>query len=787
MHSRTQLHDHWMLSFTHPVTGAHHTFPATVPGNIEIDLQREGLIGDPYPADNVMAMRDWDRVDDWVYATEFDAPQHQAGETVQLVFEGIDTIADVSLNGKDVLRCENMHIPHTVDVTDRLKPQANSLEVRIHSPELHARRFSYAAGQVSRPVRQAEAYLRKARHMWGWDNAPRLLSAGLWRPVRLEVLPPIHFRDVYLHTQQVRKDTVCIGCNWQIETPDLDLSAYHGVLRLCRDGKVEHAVDFEVDFTAGRIRWELPAGSVDLWWPRGYGDPVLYDASLSLFRGEETVAEWNCRFGIRDLKLRMTDTTNAAGDGELVFVCNGEKIYINGTNWKPLDAMHSRAEARVRRALDLCLDLNCNMVRIWGGGVYEGHDFFDICDEHGLLVWQDFMFACEFPPRDQFYQDMVAREAEITIKRLRNHVSLAVWCGDNEVDSMFFWGVSIPKHFLPSDNVITRKVLQNAVLDHDPYRSYVPSSPYVSDAVARERWLPEDRRSDITSPEHHLYPRDEQFRDAFRNSAAHFLGETGPFFINAMSQSPDIIERELPRARRLWDVPIEGGYTLDRHQTDDHFLTWKDATRQRLLHLFGREFELEPWDDLALGANILCGEIFKFTIEYFRVNKWRRTGVLWWSLLDMWPMMFNYSVVDYNFRPKQPTYNWIRRSQQPLCLMVVENIEGKPELFAANDMLAAHSGSYRIVSVDEHGKEEERSEGRFHAAPNVSQSLGAMSPGVGHELWILEWTTGGRTAFNHYVFAKPPISFEVYREWSDRVEAAAARGSCRLPGNRESN
>ena len=769
MHSSLQLDKGWTLSFTHPRTGAQHSIPATVPGNVEIDLQREGLIDEPMPPDTPYAMRDWDRVNDWVYDTTFDAPAYCDEDTVELVFDGVDTIADVLLNGTQILFCDNMLIPHRVDVTAHLQPAGNSLQVRIQSPELYARRFSYPAGQVSRPARQPEAYLRKARHMWGWDNAPRLLSAGLWRPVHLEVLPPIRFRDVYLHTQQVTDKTVYIGCNWQIETPDRDLSGYRGVLRLSRDGKVEHETDFAVEFTAGRIRWELPADAVDLWWPRGYGDPVLYDAALVIARGEDVVAEWNSRFGIREVELRMTDTTNAAGDGELVFVCNGEKIYANGTNWKPLDALHSRAEARVEKALDLCLDLNCNMVRIWGGGVYEDHDFFDICDENGLLVWQDFMFACEFPPRDEFYQGMVAREAEVVVKRLRNHASLAVWCGDNEVDSMFFWGVSIPKHFLPSDNVITRKVLKNAVLDHDPYRSYVPSSPYVSDVIARERWLPEDQRSDIASPELHLYPGDENFRDAFRNTAAHFIGETGPFFINAMSQSPDIVERELPRVRRLWDAPVEGCYTLDRHQTDDHFITWKDATRNRLRHLFGREFELEPWEDLALGANILSGEIFKFAIENFRANKWRRTGVLWWSLLDMWPMMFNYSVVDYNLRPKQPAYDWIRRSQQPLCLMAVDTADGVAEVFAANDTLQSREGDYRITAVDGNGCEEILAEDGFVVKPNASHLLASLPCREKQALWLIEWHAGQADGINHFVAGRPPFEFEAYRRWEERL------------------
>ncbi len=774
---RIALDGDWTLSFTHPVTGQAHSMAATVPGNVEIDLQREGLIADPYPPDDVSAMRDFDRVDDWTYETEFDAPAAGADQTVRLVFEGIDTVADVTLNGEKVLRCENMLIPHSVDLTSRLKVEGNSLAVRIHSPELFARCFPYIAGQVARQHRHAAAYLRKARHMWGWDNAPRLPSAGIWRPAYLSVLPPIRFSEVYVYTERVRDDTVSIGCNWAIETPDADLSPYRGRMALCAGGEVRHSFDFDVEFTAGRLSRSLPRSDVDLWWPRGYGEPQLYDMSLQLLKDDAVVAEWATRFGIREIDLIRSEVTNREGEGEFVFVCNGEKVYIRGTNWKPKDALHSRAAGKVRRALELCTDLHCNMVRIWGGGIYEDHEFFDYCDENGILVWQDFMFACEFPPREEFFQKAVAREAAVIVKRLRNHPSLAVWCGDNEVDATFFWNTLIPKNLLPSDNRITRNVLPEAVKSHDPYRCYVPSSPYIADSLAAERRLDRDQRSGMASPEHHLYPGNENFREAYRRSAAHFIGETGPFFINAMSQTPEIVQRELPRARRLWDVPIApGSYTLDRHQVDVHFLTWKDAVRNRTRQFFGREFSIDRWEELAEAVNIVCADMFKFAIEHSRCRRWRKTGVLWWSLMDMWPMMFNYSVVDCRFRPKNPPYRWIRQSQQPVCLMIQDvRGDGKRQLFAANDTLKPVQGSYRVRGVDAEGREEDVLSGDFTVGPNRTAALREVEGPTAPALLVMDWTVGGRAGQNHYVWGEPPFPFEVYSRWcrclDERYEA----------------
>ncbi len=769
---RLPLDGDWTLSFSHPVTGRTHCIEATVPGNVEIDLLREGFIDDPYPPDSTEAMHDFERVDDWTYEMRFDAPTLVNGETAHLVFAGVDTIADVMLNGEQILHCENMFIPHEVDVTARLQFGSNTLRVRIYSPELYARRFDYPAGRVSRSCRMAEAYLRKARHMWGWDNAPRLLSAGLWRPVSLECRPAIRVTELYAYTAKLTDTEVFIGCNWAMTTPDTDLREYRGVLRLAGDGQVVHEWPVEVRFIAGRVVQCLPRDAVRLWWPFGYGEQPLYDLTLQLYKGDSLLAQETVRMGIRDVQLDYTEVTDQQGSGAYYFVCNGEKIYINGTNWKPLDALHSRAPARMEKALDLCRDLHCNMVRIWGGGVYEDHDFFDYCDRHGILVWQDFMFACELPPKDEFYQRAVAREAETIIKRLRNHPSLAIWCGDNEVDTMHTWGTEIPCNIYPSHNEINRIVLKNAVLYHDPYRTYVPSSPVVSDDIVRDRRRPADRQElkHLSTTESHLYPGNEHFRDTFRDSGCFFIGETGPFFINAMSESAEIVERELPRARRLWDLPIDGkDYTLDRHQTDLHFVTWKDASLKRVKHLFGRDFELEPWQDLALGVNIVCAEIFKFAIEWSRSRKWRKTGVLWWSLLDMWPMISNYSVVDSLFRPKKPYY-WIRQSQQPCCLLVVEPTDGDPELFVANDTLMPYKGAYRILSIDAEGRETELRQGEFQAERNATSKLGSVQPEQMPALWLIQWETQDGKGWNHYICGQPPYAFDVYKAWCEKLD-----------------
>jgi beta-mannosidase len=187
--------------------------------------------------------------------------------------------------------------------------------------------------------------------------------------------------------------------------------------------------------------------------------------------------------------------------------------------------------------------------------------------------------------------------------------------------------------------------------------------------------------------------------------------------------------------------------------------------------MFAREFSFEPCPEFAAALNIVCAEMFKFAIEWSRSRKWRKTGVLWWSLVDMWPMMFNYSVVDSNFLPKQPCYDWIRQSQQPFCLLIADPATGDLELFAANDTLRAWRGEYRILSIEAEGKEREISTGAFAVEPNQNQLLRTVPRPAEQAMWIMEWRVDGRRSFNHFVVGRPPYGFEVYRDWCDRLRS----------------
>jgi len=766
---RYSLNGLWQLAFTSPVDEKKHCFSAAVPGNVEMALMENGLLADCMPADDQRATTPYDAVDDWTYSCRFNAPRAEEGWQQELVFEGIDTIAEIYLNGNLIARPRDMFIPHRIPVTGQLKETDNELTVIIRSALLFAHQqeediFSIARGHT---LYGGQQHLRKARHEWGWDNAPRLLTSGIYRAVYLEYLPPERFEDVYLYTSEITDEKVSLGIIWDYQTPRASWMDYTIRYTLKSKGKIIFEQEKSVDYPRGALRFSLPRGKIDLWWPCGFGEANLCDLSIRMYQGDVLQAEWNGKWGVRTIKLIKTENIHPDGSGEFLFKVNNQPIYINGTNWKPLDALHSRADARVEQALSLIKDLHCNMVRIWGGGIYEDHPFFDFCDENGIMVWQDFMFGCEIPAMDEDYCKIVEKETMTIIKKLRNHPSLAVWCGDNE-DDMFVRNIHRGSQIRPSHNKISRQVLQNCVLRQDPYRCYVASSPYYSDESAAE-WNAGEQT--LAAPEEHLYPATKDFAQALRNCKSRLIGETGPIFINAMTDNPRIWAREENRARRLWDASIPFSQrSHNTHQSDEYFMSWRQTGKELCQDWFRRDFTADEWQDYALAVNIICAHVFKDCIEYCRVSRWEKTGIIWWSLMDMWPMLYNYSVVDYDFRPKMPYY-WIRQSQQSFALMLVQKeLDGEIALYAANDSLLPHRGEYQIPALSADGTERTVALGSYQEGPNSARMIQRIAERENPELWIIQWQEDGRTYYNHFAIHGKDCGFDTWKAWMQKLD-----------------
>ena len=769
MRNRQMLNGNWHLRFTMPDSTEQHEIDVTVPCNVEPYLVKLGLLTDFMPPDDPFATQAFEGVDDWTYTTSFIAAP-AADCRRELVFEGIDTIAEIFLNGKPILNCRNMHLTYRADVTDRLIDGENELKVVIRSSELWAREHLHDMQTISRDaatVYDSQSHLRKARHQWGWDNAPRLLTSGIIRDVYLEEIPSKHFEDVYLYTEALEEDFVHLGINWIYRTPRKNLSNHAFCFSLLDGDRVLFTHTGKIMFVQGTFRYKVARDLVELWWTRGFGTAKLYTARLEMLEDGEVVATHEEDFGIRTVKLAWSEDTDGEGDGAFQFYLNGERLYVRGANWKPLDPLASKADEKLKtmRALDELVSLECNMVRIWGGGIYEDPFFFDYCDRNGILVWQDFMLACEASSSDTLYCEMIDEEARFVLKKYRNHPSLAVWCGDNENDMFLTW-CNRGMRVLPSNSVISRQILDRAVRACDPYRDYVPSSPVLSDRVYRTlgkgatRWQTED----------HLYvPIIDQPR-ALRDSKSFFLGETGPIDMNAIATNARTFEKERARAERLWNVDppaVRICKDLNMHQSDFYFKKWRHAGRIACEHFYGRDFSFAEFEDYALAINFICAEVYKDLIEYCRVSRWSKTGVLWWSLIDMFPMLFNYSVIDSEHQRKLPYY-WIRQSQQTVTLMGVRRTLDAPfMLYGVNDTREERHISYRVTAYDHAGTATLVCEGNLSLGANFATEICELSCGDAPCLLILSCTDGETTQKNHVITGK--ASYDVTRRWVEII------------------
>jgi beta-mannosidase len=737
---------------------------ASVPGNVELDLVRAGVLPEPSVGNNIYLLRAFE-VYEWVYTRQFPSPLLGIGQTAQLVFKGLDCVADVWLNGKCIGHVENMLIEHAFNVTDALSPcgEENELSVCIQSAVLHGRKFKPEPINFAFSPNWESLSVRKAPHMYGWDIMPRLVTAGLWRDVVLQVHEPTHWDTVYWATMSVDSvvRTATVVVDWEFATSLQNVDALKVRLIL---GKVVKT--YSVVGTHGHARLNLQ--DIELWWPRGYGRQTLYVAQLELLDGDDRVIDTHVtRIGIRTVECRYTDITTPEHPGEFVFVVNGERIFIKGTNWVPLDGFHSRDHIHLGIAMDMIADLNCNMIRCWGGNVYEDHPFFNRCDELGVLVWQDFAMACAIYPQTEQFASVIRYEAESIVKNLRNHPSLALWAGNNEIDESYEWaGTGVD----PNSDILSRQVLPSVVRRLDPFRNYLPSSPYRSSELVREQKkinrLPQPYNA---QPEQHLWGPRTDFKGSFYTSSlAHFASEIG------YHGCPD------PRTLQQF---LDPGYVWP-WSDNDQWLT--HATRphpniedfnyriQLMTNQIKVLFESVPdnLDDYVLASQLMQAEAMKFFIEWFRQAKWRRTGILWWNLRDGWPIISD-AIVDYYNRRKL-AYEYVKRVQTDVCVIVAEPDEGFHPIIVVNDTNVHVQGHTVIMNLDSDGK---IFEADFSVLPNGLSVIGQLPLELFSGMWMLSSVINNQMPMrNHYLVGNRPYKLSDYKKWLRRLDIPAGIG-----------
>jgi len=648
--------------------------PAQVPGSNFTDLWRAGLIEDPYFGD-VEPRLEWIERADWEYRCAFDVtPEELAGDAVALVFDGLDTLCDVRLNGADLLSAENMFHSYRIEVKDRLRAGTNELTLHFRSPVVYgeARQkhdgFCYPA-ENDKTAARASVHVRKAPYHFGWDWGPKYITAGVWRPVWLDV---------------VRRGRI-VDLHYRIEA--LDDAQAVVTFDVVREGagRVEIACDVAgvapVRVEPGERTARVVIDHPRRWWPNGLGEAFLYRFTATLSDDAGVIDRATTRVGLRTIRVR--NEPDAIGECFEIEV-NGRRTFMKGANYIPSDSFLERVTPeRYRRLFRDAVDANMNMLRVWGGGTYESDLFHDLADEHGILIWQDFMFSCTLYPSDPAFLENVAEEARQQIRRLRRHPSLALWCGNNEVSlgiahwnwpTTFAYPPELFERLVAANRDLFERLLPDLVARHDPDRFYMPSSPIGF-------W--NDPADDVRGDNHYWGVwHGEEPLGAYAERIPRFMSEYG------FQSYPEIasIERFTDPADRA-----VGSAVLALHQ--------KHPRGDAIIGRFLREHYGEPRDFAAFCAlsQLTQADGLRIAFEAHRRAMPRCMGSLYWQFNDCFPAI-SWSSIDYYGRWKALHYQ-AARSFAPLILSA-EPVGAGFAIHAVSDLLDPVEGELIVEAID---------------------------------------------------------------------------------------
>lgn len=674
MHRQT-LHDGWRLST------AEGSVPARVPGTVHLDLLAAGRIPDPY-LDRVEEELAWMHRENWRYTMTFDAEAARDGERVDLAFDGLDTLAVVTLNGRTLGETANMHRSYRFDVREALRPGANELVVDLRSALEYVEERERELGPHSRTYPHAFSLIRKMACSFGWDWGPDLQTAGIWKPVRLERWRGARISRLRPLVTVAEDGTGRVEVHAEIERAGLGGGAGELTLVARIDG-YEARVAVPASEATATVALGLP--SVSLWWPVGYGEQPLYELAVELrdaaggaadgAAGEapEVLDAASRRIGFRTITVDVTPDEIGT---PFTIVVNGRPVFIKGANWIPDDHFLTRVTRdRLARRVDQALGAHVNMLRVWGGGIYESEDFYELCDERGVLVWQDFPFACAAYPETDPLRAEIEAEVRENVSRLASHASLALWNGGNETMWGYRdWGWREEMDVRPWGHGYYTELLPRLVAQLDPTRFYCANSPY-NPHHPIDALHPNDENH---GTRHEWQVWNELDYTAYRDHVPRFCSEFG-------FQAPPTMAT---LRRWIHDEPLspESPAFLLHQKADDGNGKLDRGFAPHLPQPAG--FTDWHWTTQLNQARAVA-----FGIEHFR-SWWPRTaGAIVWQLNDCWPVT-SWSAIDGDGRPK-PLWYALRRAYAPR-LFTIQPREGRSVLIAVNDTDAAWAGPTRL-------------------------------------------------------------------------------------------
>lgn len=669
--------------FAADTTDLARSLEATVPGEVHLDLLRHGLIPDFETHADVRAVR-WVEECLWLYRREFEVPADaRAARRCWLVFEQLDLVANVFLNGQLVGQHANVFYPCRLDVTGKLRPGTNVLMVQLDSGLFHAG-DKPAAGYTENwdAKLHKRHWLRKPQSQFGWDWSPRLVNVGIsgsacleWSdaPLRVEAFVPLATLSDDLTSGQVRGRLI---------VENLTAEPIGATLSLRIDG-TDARVETPVTIAPGTHAAEatVTLASPRPWWPIGLGAQSRYDVEVSLrpdgaaepiFRGSKHV-------GFRTARFETAPAGDEHGGTRFVLHVNGRAVFCKGGNLVPADLVLCRVDPdRYATLVERAIEANFNFLRVWGGGLYEADAFYDLCDERGVLVWQEFVFACaRYPNTDQAFHEDVKREARHNIRRLAHHPSLVAWCGNNEQEWgswswNFDWGIVHPDHAL------YHLTLPRLLREEDPTRHYQPSSPFSPGA--------EHPNADHVGDQHPWTVgfANTDFRD-YRRMFSRFANEGG---ILGPTSLPTMRECLPPN-----DQAVQG-FAWTWH--DNSIDSWRDpsAPDAMLQQWLGLEARWLSVEDFTYWAGLLQGEGLREYVDNFRRRMFDSAAAIFWMFNDVWPATRSWTIVDHRLR-RTPSFHPVRRAMAPLSVGLVEEAD-RIAIYGINDRDTPVRGELRF-------------------------------------------------------------------------------------------
>ncbi len=652
---------------------------AHVPGHVHPELERTGIIPPMFWRDNADRCQ-WVEKENWIYTRTFKARKYNRGEKIMLRFEGLDTVASIKLNGIELGRTENMFIPHEFEVTSIIKSN-NSLSIFLEN--IHSYLNKKSRKQYSAAFSVERVYLRKMQCAFGWDWVHRFVSAGIWRPVTLRYYKEGRIIEHFIETLSINKNqaVVSIKVNVNLWTK----GSYKLVIEIVRNRKMVFTLTCPI--LSSQISKNIKIKDPALWWPNGHGKQEMYQLKISLFADSKQIDEHISNFGIRTIKLEQIPDKKGSS---FTLIVNGKRTFAKGGNWVQADPFPGRiSRDKYKQLIKLAKEGNFNILRSWGGGIYEPPAFWDACDKYGIMVIQDFLMACAHYPEDQ--EDFLGRirtEIEVAIKMLKNHPSLILWSGDNELSQNENSGSMYNGR--KTWETITEPLLKNL----DPNRPRIPTSPFSS--IAGQPNNSKDSGDCHISPWYHLATAEDisSYRKVIPQYLGRFISES------AVCGSPPICS--LKKFMTEKDIADRCGAMWEYHTKDNPYnnisLTHVQLLERNSTMMYGTKNTV---DRFIAGRELLQAEVASIHADTARTAKFDCSGIIFWMYNDCWPAS-GWSLVDYWGLPKAGFYG-VKRAFSPIIVTIQEAEQGL-KVNVVNDLNDYFEGILQIYATTFSGK-----------------------------------------------------------------------------------